>query len=311
MDVGLGGHAHASKPKPLLPWHPPHTKLLLRHQNILEGVVTPGEKKPHKPLDQGGFFRKPGFHDEPYQISDAHEEAAMVPENFSSIQTPGNLKPRQRNKTSPAVELSFKVAKDLETQLRRSLRVDSYQEWFFGTARELVEAAILDPKEPQNLPRALALMLSGIRAMKDSNQVVSTILHNLVLLRRDASLDTLSRDVPREHLHLLRRHTLSDSRSLFDREAIDSARKAMVEAQQAKLLTSATTKQHYQPGSNKSSPRSGGHYTPPQRGSPRSQGGSPSWKKNGPQQWKKKGKRSPNGKGSPYRPPKGGGEKDK
>ena len=301
-DVGLGAHGSTTKPNLHLPWHYPHEKALTRHQSILEGRTPTSDLRGHKPLDQGGFFRKPGFSDDHYVIANEPGiESAVIPESFTAIQTTEKLKPRERNKTSPSVELSAKMAKDFEAQLRRSLRIESFEEWMFGTARELVQDMLLKPDTVKEvLPSTLALLVSGVRALRDSNQVLTRLLHNIVLLRRDSFLDTTARDVPKEHLHILRRHSLSDAHQLFDPVAVETARSATLEARQLAMVTNVARSHR--------SPRQSSNFSP--RESPHSSAGSsrPRNSGNTKQQWKGKGKKYQKPKGSPYRPKKGGGE---
>ena len=303
-DVGLGSHGKTSKPSLLLPWHPPHGKSLTRHQTILDGKSS-SDTRGHKPLDKGGFFRKPGFSDEHYGITaEPGSEAASVPDSFSALQTTDRLKPRERNKSSPSLEVSQKMAKDIEVQLRRSLRIESFQEWMFGTARALVQDAILKPgsTKPDVLPHVLGLLVSGVRALRDSNQVTTQLLHNLILLRRDALLDTRARDVPQEHVNILRRHSLADPQHLFDPSEIEAARKATLESRQLAVVTKAAK------GHRAARPSQTTAYSPP-RGSSHSSNGSFQGRNGGNRQnqWKGKGKKSPKPKHSPYRPKKGGG----
>lgn len=299
-DVGLGSHGSSQKPNLHLPWHYPHEKALTRHQDILDGRAPTKDLRGHKPLDQGGFFRKPGFSDDHYVIAnEPGVEATVLPESFSSLQTTEKLKSKERNKASPSVDLSAKMAKDFEAQLRRSLRIESFEEWMFGTARELVQDMLLKPDIIKDtLPSTLALLVSGVRALRDSNQVLTQLLHNIVLLRRDAYLDTSAKDIPKEHLHLLRRHSLSDAHQLFDPVAVESARRAMLEARQLAVVTNAVKSQR--------SPRPQTSFSP--RGSPHSSASSSRRNNNNRQQWKPNGKgKKFQKKGSPYRPKKGGG----
>ena len=316
-DVILGSHGTAPKPDYHLPWHQRYADLLTKHQTILDGPDAspskPGEPK-HKPLDKG-FFRKPGFSDEKYNIiGENHSEPSRLPENFSTIQTQGKLRDRQRSKLKPAVEISFKMAQDIEAQMRRALRIESYHAWFLGSAREMLEHTIEDPESAAKaLPVILGLLISSGKSLVDSNQIVSHLLFNHILMRRDSMLDTLARDVPAEHSQRLRRHSLADSRSLFDHETIEAARKATLEARQTAVITAAASK------GRASSDFRRPHQSPPNR-SPRSPGNSPRGgnndynnnnNNNTRSQWKNNnrrgnGKKSPGGKTSPYHPKKGG-----
>ena len=314
-DVALGIHVTSSKDKPRLPWHYPHEVNLRRHQTILEGHAVGTGSNKHKPLEQNGFFRKPGFSDESYSIShEPYTEAVLPPDNFSGIQMAGDPKPRQRNKKKPSVDMPLHLARDFEHQLRRTLRIDSYQEWFFATARALVEDVIQEPDTAKDkLQTTLGLLLSGVRAMRDSNQVVQHLLDNLLLMRRDAFLDTVAKDVPAEHIVTLRRHSLADPRFLFDREAIVSARKAMMEARQVAVVNAAAKNSRAPRHSNNSNRQQS--FSSGSRGSNRSQSGSPRGgfnnNNNNKSSWKNKGKRSPKPKGSPYHKKGDGNASDK
>ena len=313
-DVALGAHGSTSKPKLYLPWHPPHDILLKKHQAVLDGNPASETGKSHKPLDQNGFLRKPGFRDEQYNIVNHPDtEAVQLPENFQTIQASGDLKARPRNKAKPAVVIPNHLARDVETQIRRALRIQSYQEWFFGSAREMMEKNL---QKPDSVPptAVLAQMVSGARAMVDANQVTTQLLHNFLLMRRDSYLDTLDRTVPKEHVQILRRHSLADSRMLFDRESVEAAQRATAEARQTALITAAATATARGQRRGNSGTNYGRQQSSPNRSqhsSPRSNGGSPRGNNNNNNRGQWKGKRSPKGKGSPSFHKKGGNKGDK
>ena len=316
-NVALGLHGSSPKPKAHLPWHHPHVHLLEKHQEILEGTATSSSGTSHKPLDQGGFFRRASVKDEHYHIcGEPDTEGVQLPENFSSIQAAGDLKPRKRSKTKPALEVPMHMARDMETQLRRSLRIQSYQEWFLGTARDLIEG---DPKSsestPPDLDAIIPLLVSSGRALQDSNLISHQLLFNLLLLRRDSFIDTLARDVPQEFTQRLRRHPLSDTRHLFDKDVVESARQATLEARQAAVVTAAAAAAarnrngRSNNNNNNRNNNSGRGQRSPAQGSPTQfTRGSPKGNNRGGQ-WQK-GKRSPKFKGSPYQK-KGGKDNDK
>ena len=300
-DIGLGSHSTSSKPSSQLPWHSGHAKLAAKNQRILDGY-TAASGKVHKPLDQGSFIQRVKFRDRSYVIAqEAPLEAVPVPENFSGIQYQPPQEKKGNKPKQPKVEMPLSTAREIESQLRRLLRIDSYQEWFLGTARDLVEASQKEPDSGTvSLPTAIGLLVSGIRALKDGNQVATQLLHNMVLLRRDTHLGTLSRDVPKEFRRRLRRHSLADDSHLFSPADIDDAKKATMEARQVAVITSAA--KNLRPGQNSSRPR-----PQPQKGnSPREQQHQRS-QSHSPRQrtpWKG-GKGSPKGK-TPFKPKRGG-----
>ena len=301
-DIGLGSHRTSSKTSTLLPWHTGHSKLAVKNQRILDGY-TAASGKVHKPLDQGSFIQRVKFRDRSYVVAqEAPLEAVPVPENFSSIQYVNPHQEKKGNKPKPPkVEISLSMAREIESQLRRLLRIDSYQEWFLGTARDLVESSQKDPSTGAvSLPTAIGLLVSGIRALKDGNQVATQLLHNMVLLRRDTHLGTLSRDVPKELRRRLRRHSLGDSEHLFSPADIDDAKKATMEARQVAVITTAA--KNLLPGQSSSRPRQQSQKgNSPREHQPQQRSQSFSPRQRTP--WKGKG--SPKGK-TPFKPKRGG-----
>ena len=238
FDVLMGAHASTPKVPPILPWHQERSRAIKRHQDVLNGTGTP----PKPPLDSTAFFHKPKFTDVPYRIiGDSATDSVRLPDNFPVIQWKASGKGAKKT-PKPHLDVSYNMTRDLESQMRRSLRLASYADWFYGTARNMLENPEKDkdgePKDP-DLPAISALLLSGNKATRQNHAVQQYLLDNWILMRRDAHLTSLIRDVPSANVQALRRHDLGDPDYLFGQAEVTEAKSALDEHQRTRLLTQA------------------------------------------------------------------------
>ena len=274
-SIGLGQHAPAKTPKPYLPWHPAHGNMALMHQSLLTGEPLPSEDKAVSPLDRRSYFHTPTFNNTYYHIKGVPADPPRLPQGFEGLQAKQHsLKLRKRNLKNPSVEVPFKLTKDLDVQLRRSLRAASYQEWFLGTARTRLDLLASEPdKLSELMPQIQGVLLSGIKAASDVHSILEFLHHTWTLLRRDSYLETADSLLTPDMITTLRRHSLSDEANLFSPEVIKETQSALDKLKAERTVQQALRqsnrsgpqrsfqpRQQQQHRSPRHSPRSGGNH---------------------------------------------------
>ena len=280
-SVGSGKSTAPKADKPLLPWHPAHGNYANMHQALLTGEPLPSEDKSSGPLERRAYFHTPTFNNSFYQIKSSHTEPPHLPTGFEALQAKAHqVRLKRPNLKAPPVSVPFKLTRDIDTQIRRSLRVASYQEWFLGTSRHqleiLAKSLAESPHEPAStlVPQIQAVLLSGIKATSDIHAVLEYLHHNWTLLRRDSYLETLDYLIPADHVTTLRRHDLTDEQNLFGVSDIQATHATLDKLKNERSVLQAlrhspksgsarTSPRHHQnrsPRGGHHSPRSGGNY---------------------------------------------------
>ena len=289
-SVALGQHAPVKPPKPQLPWHPAHGQIAQQHQALLTGARSSTDDRANPALDRRSFLNAPSFNSQFYQIKNTAAEPSRTPEGFESLQAKAHtLRLKRRNPQKLSVDVPHRMSRDIDSQLRRALRAASYQEWFLGSTRILLETIAANPDQLSSLlPQVQGVLLSGAKASTDIHSVLEYLHHNWVLLRRDSYLETLDPVLSDNHVVTLRRHEIGDDSFLFDPEKVKETQTEL-----ARLKNERVVNQALRQGGKQGSPR---QHQPQQRHSPRQSPRSRGGNHNNKSKWSP---RSGHGKGKP------------
>jgi hypothetical protein len=235
LGVGSDDETH-TRTVASLPWHPLRSKLVSDDMAKLLGKAPSKGRKPAT-FGPGRYLSRPSQRRSAYRITgDPPLSAAPVPPDFHLLQPKGSATEHV------AVRLSAAEAEDMETGLRQSTAVASHQDWFLGGAREILEAIKPDDdpaKTKTQLDQAVSLLKSGAHAGMDLQTSQHTSLHNLLLRRRDAFLNTTVKEFTPVARRALRQHSL-DSPTLFDNSACTQASKQILKAGTLSKVTSGS-----------------------------------------------------------------------
>lgn len=269
------------------------------HQALLTGEPLPSEERAPAALDRKAYFHTPTFNSNYYHIRTTSADPPHLPTEFAGIQAKQHtLRLKKRNIQNPSLDIPPKMVKELATQMRRSMRAASYQEWFLGTTRTLLDQLAAHPENVATLtPQIQGVLLSGIRAASDGQAIMEYLHHNFTLLRRDAFLETIDPLLPADYVTTLRRHDLDDDNNLFGPADITAAQEKLEKLKHERTVQQALRhspkaasprtppQRNYQNRSPRNSPRSGGNnnnnnnfhgnrnkWSPKGRGKPKSPG---------------------------------------
>ena len=174
----------------------------------------------------GRYLARPSQRRSAYMITgDPPLSAAPVPPGFHLLQPKGSATEHM------PVRLSATEAEEWESTLRQSTAIASYQDWYLGAARIILErVSVGDPEQiPTQIDQALSLLKSGAHAGMDLQSMQHTALHNIQLRRRDAFLNSTVKELTPVMRRTLRQHAI-DSPALFDNTACAQASKQLVKA---------------------------------------------------------------------------------
>jgi hypothetical protein len=220
-----------------LPWHPLRSKLVSDDMAKILGKA-PSKGRKAATFGPGRYLSRPSQRRTAYKITgDPPLSAAPVPPDFHLLQ------PKGATTEHVAVRLSAAEAEDMESTLRQSTAVASHQDWFLGAAREILEA--VNPDDPEKtrtqVDQALSLLKSGAHAGMDLQSSQHTSLHNFILRRRDAFLNTTVKELTPVARRALRQHSLN-SPARFENSACAQASKQILKAGTLSKVTSGSSR---------------------------------------------------------------------
>ena len=235
--LGVGSDDAHVRTVSSLPWHPLRSKLVSDDMAKLLGKA-PSKGRKAATFGPGRFLSRPSQRRSAYRITgDPPLSAAPVPPDFHLLQ------PKGATTEHVAVRLSAAEAEDMESSLRQSTAVASHQDWFLGAAREILEAVNPDDtdKTKTQVDQAISLLKSGAHAGMDLQSSQHTSLHNFILRRRDAFLNTTVKEFTPVARRALRQHSL-DSPALFENSACTQASKQILKAGTLSKVTSGSNR---------------------------------------------------------------------
>jgi len=208
----------SATPKPnksvSLPLNPTTARLLTEAMKKLTGLDPKGKASAANGLQPGTYLKKPEFREKSYRVTGQENvsQAATVPLDFRTLQE------TSKAAINPPLSLSQADTMEMEVQLRRLGTILSHQDWFLGSVRRLSEtvAETLNPV-PEAFSQLQDMLQSGTRAGLDGQKMVSQLLHNWVLRRRDLYLKDTFKTINLAAKTQLRQHALDD-KHLFSKE---------------------------------------------------------------------------------------------
>lgn len=219
---------------PSLPWAPQPVDTRSNADEKLFGKDAKSKAAGSAGLPPGTYLKRPDFKESYYRVS-ADPWAlttAQLPPRFSSLQ-------RDSAPSNPGFYLAANEAATWENSLRRLTVLLNHQHWFLGGA-----LALSDPQKPDTIDpaKSRSLLASGQKAGLEAMNLAFHLIHNYVLHRRDAFLETTQRSLDPSDKKRLRLHSLRDQH-LFSPTVTEEVYKSHLEATSSKNLASAVRSQ--------------------------------------------------------------------